>query len=108
MSIFDDRERAFEQAFINRQEAQFRALALRNRLLGEWAAQQIGLRGSACEAYVDDIASRATFAPVDEPLIAKMHSDLEAHGIAGAEALVRAKMSEFLTQATDRLHARGA
>ncbi len=105
MDIFEEREKAFEKAFVRQQEAQFRALALRNRMLGEWAAQRMGMSGRDSEEYVDSVASSATFAPVDEPLIEKMRSNFEAHGIIGADALVRAKMSEFLIEANQRLSA---
>jgi len=107
MSLFEERERAFEQAFIRQQETQFRAVALRNRLLGEWAAQRIGLKGRDGDAYVDEIVASATFAAVDEPLMAKIGSDFDARGIVCDEALIRAKMAEFLSQATQRLQAGG-
>jgi hypothetical protein len=105
MDIFEEREKAFEKAFVHQQETQFRALALRNRMLGEWAAQQMGLRGRDCEAFVDSVASSATFTPVDEPLIERIRNDFEAHGVTGAGALVRTKMSEFLIEANQRLSA---
>ena len=43
MTQFDDRERAFEAKFAHDEEMQFRISARRNRLLGEWAARQMGL-----------------------------------------------------------------
>ena len=43
MTQFDDRERAFEAKFAHDEEMQFRITARRNRLLGEWAARQMGL-----------------------------------------------------------------
>jgi hypothetical protein len=55
MSLFNDRERAFEQMFVHDEEARFRALAKRNRLLGQWAASQLGLTGEAADAYVREI-----------------------------------------------------
>lgn len=106
MSIFEERERAMEQAFINAEEARYRALALRNRMIGEWAAERLGLKGSEYEAYVDEIASSTTAAKMDEPLVAKIRTDLTSHGIANADAQVRAKMTELLTEATQRLSAR--
>ena len=37
---FDDRERAFEAKFARDEEMQFRIIARRNRLLGQWAARR--------------------------------------------------------------------
>ena len=49
MTQFDDRERAFEAKFARDEEMQFRITARRNRLLGEWAARQMGLTEAEAE-----------------------------------------------------------
>ena len=43
MTTFDEREQAFEGKFAHDQEMAFRVTARRNRLLGQWAAAQMGL-----------------------------------------------------------------
>ena len=50
MSQFDDRERAFETKFARDEEMQFRIIARRNRLLGEWAARLMGLTEAEAES----------------------------------------------------------
>jgi hypothetical protein len=55
MSEFDDRERAFDLKFERDEEMQFRIMARRNRLLGEWAAGQMGLSEVETEAYAKDV-----------------------------------------------------
>lgn len=107
MSLFQDRERAFEQAFVNNEEARFRALALRNRMLGEWAGGRLGLKGAAFADYVHDIATGGiAAAAVDEGLVERIGEDLAGHGVADAHALVRAKMAELLSAAMHKLHVR--
>ncbi len=49
MTQFDDRERAFETKFAHDEEMKFRITARRNRLLGEWAARQMGLSEAESE-----------------------------------------------------------
>ena len=49
MTQFDDRERAFETKFAHDEEMKFRITARRNRLLGEWAARQMGLSEAETE-----------------------------------------------------------
>ena len=49
MTTFDDRERAFESKYARDEEMQFRIIARRNRLLGEWAAR---IRSSISSAAI--------------------------------------------------------
>jgi len=98
MSIFDDRERAFEQAFIKNEEARFRALALRNRMLGEWAAERLALTGDAF-SYVETVSRSITAEPTDDRLATMIISDLQAHGFPDADKLVRETMVRLLAEA---------
>jgi hypothetical protein len=49
MTLFDERERAFENLFAHEEGLRFRALARRNHLFARWAAEQIGLCSSECK-----------------------------------------------------------
>ena len=51
MTSFSDRERAEEANFSRQEEMQFRIQARRNRLLGTWAAERMGLSAVETEAY---------------------------------------------------------
>ncbi|MDL2341314.1 MAG: DUF1476 domain-containing protein [Pseudomonadota bacterium] len=92
MTQFDDRERAFEAKFAHDEEMQFRILARRNRLLGEWAARQMGLSEAETESYAKDVV-RADFEEAgDHDVIRKVIGDLTTAGVdtdeeAVAEAL---------------------
>ncbi len=50
MTTFDEREKDFEARFKHDQELQFKVTARRNRLLGLWAAGQMGLGGETAQA----------------------------------------------------------
>ena len=92
MTQFDDRERAFETKFAHDEDMKFRITARRNRLLGEWAARQMGLTDAESESYAKDVI-RADFEEAgDNDVIRKLLGDLTAAGIeideeAIAEAL---------------------
>ena len=92
MTQFDDRERAFETKFAHDEDMKFRITARRNRLLGEWAARQMGLTDAESESYAKDVI-RADFEEAgDNDVIRKVQGDLTAAGIeidedAIAEAL---------------------
>src|SRR5882724_10289000 len=89
MTTFDDRERAFEAKYAHDEEMQFRVVARRNRLLGEWAAGLMGLTQTETEAYAKDVI-RADFEEAgEEDVIRKLLGDLTAAGVDVDEARIR-------------------
>ena len=42
MTSFDEREKGFERKFAHDEELAFKAVALRNKMLGLWAAEKLG------------------------------------------------------------------
>ena len=99
MTLFDERERAFEQMFVHDEEARFRALAKRNKLLGQWVAERLGLRGPEADSYIQEIGKSVMAAVVDESLVGKLSADFEARGIAVSGEQIREKMSDLMTTA---------
>ncbi|MGO4387801.1 DUF1476 domain-containing protein [Microvirga sp. 2YAF29] len=99
MTLFQDREQAFEQMFTHDEEARFRALARRNKLLGQWAATQLGLVGQKADAYVSEISQSLVARIVDEALVEKLRTDFEANGINQSDEQIREKMAELMTAA---------
>ena len=88
MTTFDDRERAFETKYARDEEMQFRIIARRNRLLGQWAARQMGLSDAESESYAKDVV-RADFEEAgDQDVIRKVLGDLTAAGVDCDEARV--------------------
>src|ERR1041384_6233903 len=57
MSKFDEREKEFEARFKHDQEFAFKVTARRNKLLGLWAAEHLGLVGGAAEAYAKEVVA---------------------------------------------------
>jgi hypothetical protein len=78
---FDDRERAFEAKFAHDEEMQFRITARRNRLLGEWAARQMGLSDVETESYAKDVVRSDFEEAGDHDVIRKVVGDLTAAGV---------------------------
>jgi hypothetical protein len=81
MTQFDDRERAFEKKFEKDQELQFKVNARKNRLLGMWAAGQLGKTGGEAEAYAKDVVLADFDKPGDDDVIGKVAKDLAAKGL---------------------------
>ena len=89
MSQFDDRERAYEAKFAHDEEMNFRMIARRNRLLGEWAARKMGLSDEETASYAKDVV-RADFEEAgDDDVIRKLVGDLTSAGIEIDEAQIR-------------------
>ncbi|WP_114947969.1 DUF1476 domain-containing protein [Microvirga calopogonii] len=103
MTLFEDRERAFEQMFVHDEEAQFRALARRNRLLGQWAAMQLGLKGQKADDYVNEIGRSLVARVVDEGLVERLRSDFQASGVKLADEQIREKMAELMATAVTQV-----
>jgi hypothetical protein len=98
MTTFDKREEGFEKKFALDEEQKFKAEARRNRLLGLWVAEQLGLSGDAAAAYAREVVA-ADFEEGGSGVVRKVSGDLGAKGVAITEAQLRVKMDELMAQA---------
>jgi len=102
MSGFDQREREFEARFKHDQELRFKVTARRNRLLGLWAAQKMGLAGEAAETYAKSVVD-AEFAGGDPRVIEKLVADLAAKGQTVTAAQVKFELDHLAERAKKAL-----
>ena len=100
MTTFDDRENAFENKFAHDAEMQFKAEARRNKLLGLWAAGLMGKSGEAADEYAKEVVKADFEEAGHEDVYRKVAGDL---GSLADEATIRAKMSEYLSEAKAQL-----
>ena len=105
MSTFDDREKQFEAKFHHDQELQFKVMARRNRLLGEWAGALMGLEGAAQKDYAKEVVQSDFEKPGDEDVFAKVKGDLEAKNVAPSDHLIRKQMDDLLAEAKKQVMA---
>jgi hypothetical protein len=99
MSAFDDRERAYEAKYARDQEVQFRITARRNRLVGEWAAERMGLTPEETDAYAKAVVQADFEEAGDEDVIRKLAGDLTAAQIEISDAEIRAALNEKTAEA---------
>ena len=99
MSAFDDRERAFEAKFARDQEVQFRIIARRNRLVGEWAAERMGLTPEETDAYAKAVVQADFEEAGDEDVIRKLAGDLTAAAVDISDAAIRSMLNEKTAEA---------
>lgn len=99
MTTFDDRERAFESKYARDQEMQFKVVARRNRLLGQWAAKKMGLTEAEADAYARDVI-RADFEEAgDEDVVRKLLGDLTSAGVDVDESEIRQALEHKTVEA---------
>ncbi|HZD25257.1 MAG TPA: DUF1476 domain-containing protein [Alphaproteobacteria bacterium] len=103
MSTFDEREKSYEAKYAYDQETNFKINARRNRLFGEWAAEQLGLSGSEAEAYAKQVIAADFDKPGDEDVFAKVWADLQEKGVEISEHRVRKRMSDLLEVAREQI-----
>jgi hypothetical protein len=105
VSSFSEREKAFEAKFKNDQELQFKVNNRRNRLLGEWAAEQMGIGGDEAAAYAKTVVAADFDKPGHDDVIEKLMADFTAHGTQVSEHQVRRQADELLTVAMAQIQA---
>jgi hypothetical protein len=105
MTTFDDRERGFEAKFAHDQELEFKTAARRNRLLGLWAAELMGLQKKHLEDYAKAVVKSDFEQPGDEDVLRKVFEDLKGAGVQATEGDVRMKMDELMAVAREQLKA---
>ncbi|WP_019831809.1 DUF1476 domain-containing protein [Sphingomonas sp. PR090111-T3T-6A] len=103
MTTFDERERAFESKFAREQEMAFRVTARRNRLLGEWAANLMGLTPEESDAYAKAIVQAEFEEAGDEDVVRKLYGDLVSANIDIDDAAIRTAMDEKMVEARRQL-----
>ncbi len=103
MTTFNDREKAFEDKYKHDQELQFKVEVRRNKLLGIWVAELIGLEGADAEAYAKEVVASDFEEPGDDDVVRKVMGDLEAKGQEMTEHRLRKKMGELLLEAKQQV-----
>ena len=107
MAEFDDREKAQEAKFARDGELRFKAEARRNRLLGLWAAEHMGLSARHAKDYAAEVVA-ADFAEAgEEDVFRKVSADLKAKGASVSDDMIRKKMAELMLAARDQVSAEG-
>lgn len=100
MTTFDDREQAFEKKFAHDAEMTFKAEARRNKLLGLWAAEVMGLEGDAASDYAMAVVKSDFEEAGDEDVYRKVSGDL---GEKASETEIRTKMVELMAVAKSQI-----
>jgi len=100
---FDKREKGFEAKWAHDEELRFKVFARRNKLLGLWAAAEMGVTGHAAEDYAKDVIAAEFEKAGDEDVFRKVRHDFDAKGVALSDHMLRRKMEELLDAAKGQI-----
>jgi hypothetical protein len=103
MTMFDEREGAFEAKFAHDEEMAFRVTARRNKLTGIWAAEKMGLTAEETDSYAKSVVQADFEEAGDEDVIRKLMGDLTAAGVETSDDEVRAALAEKTIEARRQL-----
>lgn len=107
MSTFDKREDGFENKFAHDEELRFKATARRNKLLGLWAAELLGLAGDKAEDYAKEVVRADFEEPGDEDVFRKIRADFDAASVEQSDHQIRRTMDELMHTAFDQIKNQG-
>ena len=107
MSTFDKREEGFEKKFAHDAELRFKAEARRDRLLGVWAAELMGLSASESGAYAKDLVREDLKEAGDDDVFRKIRADFDAKGVQQSDHQIRRTMAEMLAKAVSDIESKG-
>ena len=103
MSGFDERENAFEGQYAHDQEMEFKAVARRNKLLGLWAAELMGISGDEADAYAKEVVLADFEEAGHEDVFRKIRGDFDARGIEQSDHQIRHRMDQLLEDARNQV-----
>ena len=105
MTTFDDREKGYEAKYALDQEQEVKAVARRNKSLGLWAADKMGLSPESADQYASAVVRADFEQPGEEDVFRKVAGDFKGSGLTVSEGEIRSKMDELMSIAREQIRA---
>ena len=103
INTFKDREKGFEAKFQLDQETEFKIIARRNKLLGLWLGEKLGVKDSEIENFAASVVASDLEEPGDEDVIRKCMADIKERGANISSDDIRIKITEFAEEANKQI-----
>jgi hypothetical protein len=100
--VHDGRNREIQMTSLD----ELKRTVRRNKLLGMWAAEKLGLTGRDAEAYSDALAV-GTLDPDCSDVFSKIRKNFDAAGVVQSDEQILRVMNEFMLQAAKQMPATG-
>jgi len=98
---FEDRKKRHEDKWAHDEELRFKIGARRNKLLGLWAAAEMGLTGATAEEYARSVVAADLMGA--DAVFHKIRVDFDAGGLAHSDHIIRRQMADLLAFAADQI-----
>ena len=106
-TTFDKREEGFEKQFAHDEELRFKATARRNKLLGLWAAEKMGISGGDADAYAKSVVMADFEEAGDQDVFRKVRKDLDDKKVTASDQEIRTAMIDLMAKAIEQVKATG-
>jgi len=103
MSGFDKRREGYESKFAHDEDLKFKATARRNKLLGLWAAEKMGISGEAADAYAKEVVKADFEEAGDDDVFRKVRKDFDAKAVTVSDHQIRREMEELMAKAVEQI-----
>ena len=103
MNTFDKRQEGFERKFAHDAELKFKSEARRNKLLGLWAAELMGMSGAEAEEYAKSVVKADLDEPGDDDVFRKVRGDFDAKGVSQSDHQIRRTMDDLMATAVEQI-----
>lgn len=105
MTTFSKREAGFEQHFASDADVQFKATIRRNKMLGLWAAEKMGLKRKDAKAYAKDVVKKYIKEPGARDIFHRIRADFDDKGVDQSDHQIRRTMDELMATAIEQVEA---
>jgi hypothetical protein len=103
MTTFDQREQAFEAKLAHDEELKFKATVRRNKWLGFWAAEKLGMSQEATEDYAADLIAIELEESGEDAVFKRLRADFDAGHVTLSDHQIRREMEELFAKATEEI-----
>ncbi len=103
MSEFEKRGKGEEGKFVLGNEERFKAEARRNKLLGLWAADLMGLSGDEAQNYAMEVVKADLEEIGEEDVFRKIRGDFDAKNIDQSDHQIRREMEQLMATAIEQI-----
>ena len=100
---FKDREKAAEAKWAHDEETRFKVNARRNKLLGLWAAGEMGVTGDTADEYAKEVVKADFEEEGIEDVVRKVLKDFQAKGMTLSDHAIRKRLEELQTVAVEQV-----
>jgi hypothetical protein len=102
---FDEREKAFENKFAHDQQLKFRIEARASKLIGLWAAEQMGMNAEDAKNYANDVVVSNLDEPGFNDVRRKIVADFAAHGMEAEPDFLNGIIAKKIEEAEQQVMA---